>query len=487
MPRARKITKAEDTEAPLEAEEINVKFTLPSGRTVWWPATVESIDLRGDSSEVLADAVVVYHAAFSYAAERGNVQVLRNRVLRAQVVSWKDAAWKYPDERVPAKEGSGTMDQPRTRGDDEGRVQHDDSDYNVNADDDVNINDEVADDFPSRAAKRRCTQARPVEYEYKDQGLADVEDRMMQRMEKFVESRMQTNAPTCNHAELVEERVRVERVKWTDELLRHCSTLPRPRSSEKEGFSHVLCAGCTTHKFKIDYNLFNYILEDIEKRVRPYGSVLFRPSEADMIGRTARLERHVIFRKAATFFEWLGVAKDMNRKAVLIEDRNDTKSGGAQMLRIMGSMRRNAADANSCMQLLVGRSSSHVRTARSNEEDPAVAAMEGLQTCGEGEVECIAYATGQWDEENSVLADAPTVGKGHTGPLSASCVDSTFSISWQALSPLSRGKYSVTPHFAEGVQLGHVIVRYPYILVRGRTACDEVRHALRSLALDEVL
>ena len=129
-------------------------------------------------------------------------------------------------------------------------------------------------------------------------------------------------------------------------------------------------------------------------------------------------------------------------------------------------MRRNAADANSCMQLLVGRSSSHVRTARSNEEDPAVAAMEGLQTCGEGEVDCIAYATGQWDDENSVLADAPTVGKGHTGPLSASCVDSTFSISWQALSPLSRGKYSVTPHFAEGVQsVSYTHLTLPTILL----------------------
>ena len=42
---------------------------------------------------------------------------------------------------------------------------------------------------------------------------------MMQCMEKFVEIRMQKNGPTFNHDELVEERERVERVKWTDELM----------------------------------------------------------------------------------------------------------------------------------------------------------------------------------------------------------------------------------------------------------------------------
>ena len=177
----------------------------------------------------------------------------------------------------------------------------------------------------------------------------------------------------------------------------------------------------------------------------------------------------------------------MNRAATLIEDKKQTRAGGIQSVRIMGAMRRNCDDDHACMQLLVGRSASSVRTGLIADEDCAVQAIESDPTCGDSEVNCVAYANSSCNEENSVFSFEPCVRKVHAGPLSQEGLDSTFSISWEAKPPLSKGAYAVTPHFADGVQLDYVVMRFPYVVLRGRPSCDAMRAALYNFPLNEVL
>ena len=74
-----------------------------------------------------------------------------------------------------------------------------------------------------------------------------------------------------------------------DELLCNASSLPRPRvAKNNDTYIHFLSTGCVEHEFHIDYTLFKCLLKDIEKTMRPYGSVLYTPNAEDIIGRTAR-------------------------------------------------------------------------------------------------------------------------------------------------------------------------------------------------------
>ena len=353
---------------------------------------------------------------------------------------------------------------------------------------------EMADEEPEWVdANERCGSDNVATETLADPGVAatsleQVEHRMKHQVKEIVEKELRRSRTMSDHAGLIEGRVRAARVLWTDELLRHCSTMPRPRKSDDAPYAHVLTGGCVTHRFKIDYELFGYVLKDIEEKVDPYGSVMVTPSGDYMIGRSAKMTTDIIFNKASTFFDWLGITKDMDRMGILVEDRNQPGSGGTQSVRIMGALRQNLADADACIQLLVGRSASNITTSKIHERDPAVTAMDERDDAwGDGAVDCIAYATGHWDDENCEMAEPATVARGNTGPLVMESIDSTFSISWKALAPLCRRKYSVTPHFTEGVQMGYVTVRYPYILVRGRTACNQVRTALQGLPLEKLL
>ena len=44
-------------------------FDLRDGQLVCWPATVEGPCIKRTEVEVIADAVIVYHAAFEYVAD----------------------------------------------------------------------------------------------------------------------------------------------------------------------------------------------------------------------------------------------------------------------------------------------------------------------------------------------------------------------------------------------------------------------------------
>ena len=92
---------------------------------------------------------------------------------------------------------------------------------------------------------------------------------MKHQVKELVEKELRRSRTMSDHAGLIEGRVRAARVLWTDELLRHCSTMPRPRNSDDAPYAHVLTGGCVTHRFKIDYELFGYVLKDIEEKVNP--------------------------------------------------------------------------------------------------------------------------------------------------------------------------------------------------------------------------
>lgn len=214
--------------------------------------------------------------------------------------------------------------------------------------------------------------------------------------------------------------------------------MPRsPRDSS--AYAEALTTGTATNRFKIDYKLFNYILDDIKSNTLPYGSVRVQPSGDEMSERAARLQTHVIFRDASSFFDWIGIAEDMDRKVILIENRKDGKEGGVQAICIIGSMCRDIADTASPIQLHIGRSSCGTISSTAHDQ--------GESTFGSVLVDCITYASGRWDVENSMFLQGPVVTTGDTGDCGEHCIDSTFAISGKALPPLSRRRYSVTPHF----------------------------------------
>ena len=167
------------------------------------PATVEN----SEKSEILADGVVVYHSAFSYARERVKVQLLANRTVRSEVTTWTEGTWKYPDE--DASVGVKKSKNPRT-GEEK---------------------PEMADEEPEWVdANERCGSDNAATETLADPGVAatsleQVEHRMKHQVKELVEKELRRSRTMSDHAGLIEGRVRAARVLWTDELLRHCSTI----------------------------------------------------------------------------------------------------------------------------------------------------------------------------------------------------------------------------------------------------------------------
>ena len=138
-----------------------------------------------------------------------------------------------------------------------------------------------------------------------------------------------------------------------------------------------------------------------------------------------------------------------------------------------------------------GRSCGIVRSiaeATGEESENVAAGRRQSETShGDQNVECIAYASSHCEEGGDVFADYPEIDSTCIGELTEMHIDSTFSISWNAIAPLKRGQHAITPHFTEGVQLGLLTVRYPYILVRGHAMCTRIRAVLDELTFSGVV
>ena len=76
MPRHKKLPSRRTFPAwvlPQPSEEFFVRFYLPTGREVWWPATVKDIIEYNIDDEILTEVSVLYHAAHGYEVERASV------------------------------------------------------------------------------------------------------------------------------------------------------------------------------------------------------------------------------------------------------------------------------------------------------------------------------------------------------------------------------------------------------------------------------
>ena len=278
-------------------------------------------------------------------------------------------------------------------------------------------------------------------------------------------------------------------------MMRFCGSVRKSLAPELQETilrtqTRVFSRGTVMYQTKIDYKLFAYALDNIESSI-PYGRVLCNPTDVESRGRSIWKERHVIFKDAAVFFDWLAIPKDINRKAVLVEDKNQTRTNRHQCVRIMGGARLQSDNADAKVEILVGRSCGIVRsqTERDGEqsEDEPAGRRQAETSHTDQNVECIAYASSHCEEGGDVFADYPEVDRTFIGELTEMNIDSTFSISWSAIPPLKRGQHVITPHFTEGVQLGWLSVRYPYILVRGHAMCDRIRATLDELTFAGVV
>ena len=221
--------------------------------------------------------------------------------------------------------------------------------------------------------------------------------------------------------DVLSERVRAVRVVMTDEILRKCSAMPRSKRGKHSAYAKALAVGSTCHEFKMDYDMFKYLVEDIDQCNLPRGSVTLSPTVTEVIGRTARLERHVIFENSGCFFDWLGITRDMNRGNILVDDWNQESAEGKHCMRIMGAVRQGDT-SDEPIQILVGRSAPRKQARTEGNVDGRDVRDEQLS--------CIEYAESHWDEELGEFVVPPSITTARRSELVNDAIDSAFSMSW---------------------------------------------------------
>ena len=96
-----------DRDLPQPSEQILVRFSLPDGRRVQWPTTVEEVQPVSAAGNVLATATLVYAAAHGYLQERCRVQFLEGYLLRPEPSCGTDrdvTSWLFEEEEAGADE-----------------------------------------------------------------------------------------------------------------------------------------------------------------------------------------------------------------------------------------------------------------------------------------------------------------------------------------------------------------------------------------------
>ena len=104
----------------------------------------------------------------------------------------------------------------------------------------------------------------------------------------------------------------------------------------------------------------------------PASTGVIMTPDGDSTNRDARVERQIIFPTVKIFFEFLGMTADFNRAAIMLEDRNQTRAGGVQYVRLMGSMRRNHNDRYKPLLIYPGRGSCCSQTVRFSTNKPLI-------------------------------------------------------------------------------------------------------------------
>lgn len=456
---------------PEEAEEIEVRFQLSSGAQVWWPGTVENVR-KSSEPGVVAEAEIMYHAAHDYQAERRNVRFLGNHLLRTQTSSWTDSTWKFPEQ---------------------------------DAEENSSVQSEEIQERPVKKSQRTTLSLKGVDCQAdipvrKRRSSESISPRTLQRSVHTLQHRVAKLESLidlqskCNHAELIDERVRAFKNVMSDEVVRSASTVPRPTSAVTLApFGNALLQGCASHSIKCDYKMFRYIVQDLRYRFQRSSTLMFMDNAHPAVGATLGAEQHIVFPDCCTFFNWLGMNHSMDIPKVLIEHRQNTRTGN-EVLRVMGGLQWDPENFESSITLFVGRSCSSTITTGRREEATSKQMKNSLffnegkddESSQEDHVPelyreshpCISYDNSQWDETNMNFVAVPTELRKAPGVPKAEQITNTFSLSWEAVPPFSHRKYGHTPVEMEGVRLGYITVRYPYVLVRGIGVCSKIRSLL---------
>ena len=212
------------------------------------------------------------------------------------------------------------------------------------------------------------------------------------------------------------------------------------------------------HKIKTQYTVFMDILTDVRTRFLDDQNVCIRP-DSMASGTSLRVECHVIFHTVREFFEWIGITEDMNKRAFLIDDRNQVRAGTTQAVRLMGSMQTSNCDGVGPIRVFVGRSSRPHGPAYEGGRPDGIEGTKS-ESVG-GKASCIAYASSVVDISANTFESTPCLCTGRTGSLTEDVLNDTFSVSWRALKPAHLKQFAVTPTYTDGVQLGEVTIRYP--------------------------
>lgn len=455
---------------PSEGEEIEILFELSPGRTAWWPTTVEEIRRNGEHDrDDCTAATVVYHAGHGQLQQSAAVKFMPGKRLLAQTLEWRECTWRLPDEdtTAPSERGTRTGDVTTETCSIEETVkktgtrapQHEPARKKLRS-------ESVSDGVRTDESVRRAASSSEPTY-----GMGDISARI-----KFETERVRV--------ELDEKYAAAFRWALFDEIVRYAGTLPRPALHVNDGrFVNYLSRGCVEHTLKTQYPVFRTLLADIQTRfIDKSAPVVIRPDEMAS-SAAVRVECHVIFYTVRDFFEWVGITPDMNRRAFLIDDRRKVRAGATQAVRLMGSMQTPGSDDDGPIRIFLGQSSGGQRASSADDAEHPTAAgnMEGPLG------RCISYESSETDSGVATFKTDPSCTTTRTGVPTDEELYSTFSVSWNACPPAHLRHFAVAPSYTDGVQLGYVTVRYPYVLVRGRATCDPIRELISPELVREVL
>ena len=498
-------------ELPRAFDDIEVRFTIPSGMKVWWPTKVTRITIRNDDSDIIADATLCYVAAHRMKASEESTYFLPNRAVFTSV---GPTSWRSKEEAADAGEGdSGDVDwtvtsrrgrKKRRLGSRRSRRVRESAAASSPAAplrETANRPDSDQDrtDCLTRTASRSGThgdtrvppESEPAEQEHghadmtSNEGGQDMswpaqgslEAKFKELEMKFarLELRVQDKLET-KEDNLVSLVVSEKKYMWRFDLM---GTISRPvkgnHSTRVTRINSAVQFRPIAIRQLCDFASFQMVATNIGDKYRngASGTVLFHPALDEIKDENARHNQcSIAFQRGDTLLKWLGVANSARRTAMVRRNERNGRSsvrvlGGLQWDTHNDTLPLNVFVAGSCMP-------------------------DGLncESGAEYEHRAVSLESTKWDNSNQSFADVPSMRNRNRGDfvmVNAARCETLFKIVWTTLNDDSARKYTTTGMTTDGLKMGRVEVSVPCTVFYGETLCRQVMNLITASELDECL
>ena len=446
---------------PRPYDKIQILFEVDGARRTWWPTTVLKMTEAPPDSGVVDFDSVEFVAMHGHKATTQEVVFYGGKTVRCDD---GETSWRSSTDAADAGDG----DQDDASWEDQWnakRRRRSRGEFNSHC----------------RSRENGRTKTTVPLRDYPDvvapsltRTITDNSD-MLHRI-SILEGRVE-KALACDHKVVVDLVVTERRVVWKTRVLELLRRQTRPPSGAvSTPFNSLVQWGSLRVGDLMDYEVFKMVVDDVYKTcvvgVDQSGTrvpaVHFLPS-LDALKKPAMniAEAHVIFTTARGFFNWLGVVAEADLCAAV---KKCQKNRGGESTRVLGGLKWDIS--SDPLQVFVGSSCAQ-RCVPMGEEDEAEGGMKAS---------VVEFATEFWDDSNSMFAAEPVQTEARTGFVgnleNARTSDTLFSFSWRWKGVDNGRTYSAHARRADGVRLGEVQVRMPYVNFHGKDTCTKIDRLL---------